>query len=1188
MEEERRKDVTHYESNNILEKNDKFFNYYIGQNIINENEIDEFMEIINKELPITFRVLKNNKFNNFIHENIQKKLEGICKNNYSITQLNEDDHIYEIYLTRSQIKKDENYKNLYNYLINLNESGYIFRQELVSMLPVLFLKLQENFFVLDMCAAPGSKTAQIVDYMHLIANKKIKNDLINKFIQDNHRKLYKHIGEVRGESSENNENKNSEHNENKTSEHIEDKNSENNENKNSEHIEDKNSENNENENSEHNEDKTSEHNEDKTSEKNEDKNNEKNEDKNSEKNEDKNNENNATSMLNESTDTFHSAMENPKKENNAQDPVIEENEIKDNKDNEEDIYKTYYNILENNLYDDEFFKYILNADHNLYNDYKKLISNNNPTGVVVANDANFKRCCMLFHRLKNIHSNCLIVTNNNAVSFPYLYLKNKIDNSFEKIYFDSVLCDVPCSGDGTLRKDRNIWINWNPLNAYNLFQLQVNILKRSIELVKEGGFVIYSTCSLNPIENEAVICEVFNLLSNSESLKLINFENELVKKLNYREGLTEWKLLIDDKWFNTYDEFIDYLKDIQPEKFKKIYEKIKNGMFTPNKEFMDKINLKYVKRFFPHHYNAGGFFIALIEKCEQVQWKERSKNDVIKNIIKAKGCDLNELEKEATIRRYKNKKSKKKRNKKKKENEKNRTNKSMDISESAEKEYNDIITHDVDAQSEKQMIGNDEITKSYNMVGSDEFMNDYNMVNHFDIIKNNKSGDMDEITNSYNVVGSSNILRMNLLTQNSGSSGYDIIELINKKSEEQLNNYIDGNATNENIIETSFEEMEKNEEEKKEESEEEEEWEEVGKIEDVEKVEEEKEITLDIDKERYTNYEYKDEFNLCVGSERLKKQQEYIPLDYYESLLKSNDLLNKIKTYFNLNDDFLSIKDNLYIHLKDDNNSSKLGINDRINSNIKKINFVSSNTRNVLESYTKIKLKIISAGITVIQVDKNKKNNIENYYRINYSGCINFMNFFKNIDDFLLNTECRQDIIKNFFSTVYENKERVFDFDAYMNKLIGERKSVMQKSSSNKNGKETQNELDENKLCKKESENVAPISKDDINGTSHNNADQENKFTTGVEKNNTVGDTNIVWVKSDVILDLIKVDKSKINSITNETIKQTERLNKYSPNVLLTLNKNKQILAIPSNKGNIYVDITIDKNSIMMLPYVLN
>ncbi|SCM19931.1 methyltransferase, putative [Plasmodium chabaudi adami] len=1140
MEEERRKDVTHYDSNNILEKNDKFFNYYIGQNIINENEIDEFMEIINKELPITFRVLKNNKFNNFIHENIQKKLEGICKNNYSITQLNEDDHIYEIYLTRTQIKKDENYKNLYSYLINLNESGYIFRQELVSMLPVLFLKLQENFFVLDMCAAPGSKTAQIVDYMHLITNKKIKNDLINKFIQNNGSKLYKHVGEVCAENSE----------------HVEDKASENDENKNSEHNEEKTSENNDDKNSEHNDDKNSEHNDDK----------------NSEHNDDKNNENNATSMLNESTDTFHSAMENPKKENNVQDPVIEENEIKDNKDSEEDIYKTYYNILENNLYDDEFFKYILNADHNLYNDYKKLISNNNPTGVVVANDANFKRCCMLFHRLKNIHSNCLIVTNNNAVSFPYLYLKNKIDDSFEKIYFDSVLCDVPCSGDGTLRKDRNIWINWNPVNAYNLFQLQVNILKRSIELVKEGGYVIYSTCSLNPIENEAVICEIFNMLSNSESLKLINFENELVKKLNYREGLTEWKLLIDDKWFNTYDEFIDYLKDIQPEKFKKVYEKIKNGMFTPNKEFMDKINLKYVKRFFPHHYNAGGFFIALIEKCEQVQWKERSKNDVIKNIIKAKGCDLNELETEATIRRYKNKKSKKKRNKKKKENEKHKTNKGMDISESAEKEHNDIITHDENVESEKQMIGNDEITKSYNMVGSDEFMNDYNMVNHFDIIKNNKNEDMDEITDSYNVVGSSNILRTGFLTQNSSSSGYDIIELINKKSEEQLNNYIDGNVTNENINETSFEGMEKIEEEQKEESEEEEEWEEVGKIEDLEKVEEEKEITLDIDKERYTNYEYKDEFNLCVGSERLKKQQEYIPLDYYESLLKSNDLLNKIKTYFNLNDDFLSIKDNLYIHLKDDTNSSKLGINDRINSNIKKINFVSSNTRNVLESYTKIKLKIISAGITVIQVDKNKKNNVENYYRINYSGCINFMNFFKNIDDFLLNTECRQDIIKNFFSTVYENKERVFDFDAYMNKLIGERKSVMQKSSSNKNGKETKNELDENVLCKKENENVA----------------QENKFTTDMEKNNTIGDTNIVWVKSDVILDLIKVDKSKINSITNETIKQTERLNKYSPNVLLTLNKNKQILAIPSNKGNIYVDITIDKNSIMMLPYVLN
>lgn len=71
--------------------------------------------------------------------------------------------------------------------------------------------------------------------------------------------------------------------------------------------------------------------------------------------------------------------------------------------------------------------------------------------------------------------------------------------------FDVILCDVPCSGDGTCRKDRHVLPQWTPKVGQRLHDLQCAILFRALQLLQPGGTVCYSTCSLNPVENEAVV-----------------------------------------------------------------------------------------------------------------------------------------------------------------------------------------------------------------------------------------------------------------------------------------------------------------------------------------------------------------------------------------------------------------------------------------------------------------------------------------------------------------------------------------------------------------------------------------------------------------------------------------------------------------------------------------------------------
>ena len=89
-----------------------------------------------------------------------------------------------------------------------------------------------------------------------------------------------------------------------------------------------------------------------------------------------------------------------------------------------------------------------------------------PSGLVIANDADTNRSYTLVKQAKRLQSPALLVTNHEAQHFPNIYYEKESHSGI--LQFDRILTDVPCCGDGTVRKNALIWKSWNVANGYGL------------------------------------------------------------------------------------------------------------------------------------------------------------------------------------------------------------------------------------------------------------------------------------------------------------------------------------------------------------------------------------------------------------------------------------------------------------------------------------------------------------------------------------------------------------------------------------------------------------------------------------------------------------------------------------------------------------------------------------------------
>ena len=133
------------------------------------------------------------------------------------------------------------------------------------------------------------------------------------------------------------------------------------------------------------------------------------------------------------------------------------------------------------------------------------------TGLLVANDISNARAKALLRNLELFGSENVLVTNETPAGLADVFPG----------FFDKILVDAPCSGEGMFRKDEAVIGTWTPERPDFFADLQREITSNAVKMLRPGGLMMYSTCTFAPQEDEGTVSF---LLENFPEMELIEME----------------------------------------------------------------------------------------------------------------------------------------------------------------------------------------------------------------------------------------------------------------------------------------------------------------------------------------------------------------------------------------------------------------------------------------------------------------------------------------------------------------------------------------------------------------------------------------------------------------------------------------------------------------------------------------
>lgn len=207
----------------------------------------------------------------------------------------------------------------------------------------------------------------------------------------------------------------------------------------------------------------------------------------------------------------------------------------------------------------------------------------NGQGLLVSNDVSNSRAKALLKNIELFGIGNVLLTNE---------FSQKLATRFQG-YFDKILIDAPCSGEGMFRKDSAVMKAWERNGPDYFYGIQKDIVRDAVTMLKPGGYILYSTCTFAVLEDE---CVISGLLEEFPQLELVEIPESM--DWGFVPGLTE-------------HEDIPY----------------------PNSE------LKKCMRLYPHKIEGEGHFVALLH------WKENSpkENGAYENAAEIKAAKQDNL-----------------------------------------------------------------------------------------------------------------------------------------------------------------------------------------------------------------------------------------------------------------------------------------------------------------------------------------------------------------------------------------------------------------------------------------------------------------------------------------------------------------------------------------------------------------